>query len=159
MQQVTYITIPCLSTFKHSTFKAIKRCKQIAYFEDLGNPKQLLSRVAEQIYLTFLFSNFPTYILFTKLHTSFRQVWSLNLLVRLNLKCEFWNQIALFFWKEKQYFSMQKYLLMQSAREVNMLEIYSFWTIQYRDKLLDNSAKIMDREPNPHTVRLRSIIW
>ena len=74
MQQVTYITIPCLSTFKHSTFKAIKRCKQIAYFEDLGNPKQLLSRVAEQIYLTFLFSNFPTYILFTKLHTSFRQV-------------------------------------------------------------------------------------
>ena len=39
MQQVTYITIPCLSTFKHSTFKTIKRCKQIAYFEDLGNPK------------------------------------------------------------------------------------------------------------------------
>ena len=55
MQQVTYITIPCLSTFKHSTFKAIKRCKQIAYFEDLGNPKQLLSRVAKQIYLTFHF--------------------------------------------------------------------------------------------------------
>ena len=52
---------------------------------------------------------------------------------------------------------MRKYLLMQSAREVNMLEIYSFWTIQYRDKLLDNSAKIMDREPNPHTVRLRSL--
>ena len=39
MQQVTYITIPCLSTFKHSTFKTIKRCKQIAYFEDLENPK------------------------------------------------------------------------------------------------------------------------
>ena len=52
---------------------------------------------------------------------------------------------------------MRKYLLMQSAREVNMLEIYSFWTIQYRDKLLDNSAKIMDREPNPHTVTV--VIW
>ena len=53
---------------------------------------------------------------------------------------------------------MRKYLLMQSAREVNMLEIYSFWTIQYRDKLLDNSAKIMDREPNPHTAKwLRSL--
>ena len=61
MQQVTYITIPCLSTFKHSTFKAIKRCKQIAYFEDLGNPKQLLSRVAKQIYLTFHFIFQRTY--------------------------------------------------------------------------------------------------
>ena len=39
MQQVTYITIPCLLTFKHSTFKAIKRCKQIAYFEDLEKPQ------------------------------------------------------------------------------------------------------------------------
>ena len=31
---------------------------------------------------------------------------------------------------------------MQSAREVNMLEIYSFWTIQYRDKLSSNSANL-----------------
>ena len=86
MQQVTYITIPCLSTFKHSTFKAIKRCKQIAYFEDLGNPKQLLSRVAKQIYLTFHFIFQRTYC---SQSTHFVKFEALNLLVRLNLKCEF----------------------------------------------------------------------
>ena len=46
---------------------------------------------------------------------------------------------------------------MQSAREVNMLEIYSFWTIQYRDKLSSNSANFMDREPNQPAKWLRSL--
>ena len=47
-----------------------------------------------------------------------------------------------YFLKRKTILFHAKVPLMQSAREVNMLEIYSFWTIQYRDKLSSNSANL-----------------
>ena len=127
--------------------------------------------MAIQIYLTFLFSNFPTYILFTKLHTSFRQVWSLNLLVRLNLKCEFWNQIALFLIRKTILFHAKvplikvpekliclRYILFgQYSIEINYLTtLQKLWTESLTHTRYGYGRYMVETKFKPFSLKLRT---